>query len=243
MFYNAAERFSMSGAVMNLLRVLVTLALLFSFVMTAVAVDKKSFGKTKDGHEVLLYTLKNKNGMEVVITNFGGDVISIKAPDRDGKFADVALGFDSLSNYEKQGPYFGAIIGRYGNRLANGKFSLNGKTYQVPQNDGTNALHGGKVGFDKRVWEAKESSDAQGQHLHLHYLSPDGEEGFPGNLNVDVTYTLTDTSGKTHFVRQFDYPSRTVLFAVVNTLVLRARIINESETAVSQLRMVLESRP
>jgi len=175
---------------MNLARLVVVLALMFTFVMTVSAIDKKPFGKTSDGREVFLYTLKNQNGMEVVITNFGGDVVSMKAPDRDGKYADIALGFDTVADYEKQGPYFGALIGRYGNRLAGGKFTLDGKTYQVPTNDGPNALHGGKVGFDKRVWDAKESSDASGQHLHLHYLSKDGEEGFPGNLNADVTYTL-----------------------------------------------------
>ncbi len=190
---------------MNLARVWVVSALLITVAMTAFAIDKKSFGKTKDGHEVFLHTLKNRNGIEVVISNFGGDVVSIKAPDRNGKFADIALGFDNLSDYEKQGPYFGALIGRYGNRIAMGKFTLDGKTYQIPQNDGTNALHGGKVGFDKRVWEAKETSDAQGQHLHLHYLSKDGEEGFPGNLNVDVTYTLTDKNElQIHYVATTD---------------------------------------
>ncbi|HVZ18145.1 MAG TPA: aldose epimerase family protein, partial [Terriglobales bacterium] len=160
--------------------------------MAAFAIDKHSFGKTSDGREVFLYTLKNRNGMEVVISSFGGDVVSIKVPDRNGKVADVALGFDNLADYEKQGPYFGALVGRYANRLANGSFTLDGKTYHVPQNDGSNALHGGKLGFDKRVWDAMESSDALGERLHLHYLSKDGEEGFPGNLTVDVTYTLND---------------------------------------------------
>ncbi|MGZ4788986.1 MAG: aldose epimerase family protein [Terriglobales bacterium] len=177
---------------MNLARVLTALILTLFFAVAAFAIDKQSFGKTSDGREVFLYTLKNHNGMEVVITNFGGDVVSIKVPDRNGKMADVALGFDNVSEYEKQGPYFGALVGRYANRIANGTFTLDGKTYHVPTNDGPNALHGGKVGFDKRVWDAKESSDASGQHLDLHYLSKDGEEGFPGNLKVDVTYTLDD---------------------------------------------------
>jgi aldose 1-epimerase len=113
-------------------------------------------------------------------------------PDRDGKFADVALGFDNLAEYEQPGPYFGALVGRYANRLAGGTFTLNGKQYHVPLNDGPNALHGGTQGFDKRVWEAQDSSDLSGEHLHLHYLSKDGEEGFPGDLNADVTYTLDD---------------------------------------------------
>jgi aldose 1-epimerase len=175
---------------MNLAKLLVVTALLLIFTMTAIAIDKKSFGKTDDGREVFLYTLKNSNGIEITITNFGGDVISIKVPDRDGKIADVALGFDNLSDYEKQGPYFGALVGRYANRIAGGKFTLDGKQYQIPVNNPPNALHGGIKGFDKRVWDAKESTDASGQHLHLHYLSKDGEEGFPGNFTADVTYTL-----------------------------------------------------
>jgi aldose 1-epimerase len=130
--------------------------------------------------------------MEVAISTFGGEVVSIKVPDRDGKFADVALGFDNVAEYEQPGPYFGAIVGRYANRLAGGKFTLDGKEYQVPLNNGPNALHGGIKGFDKKVWDAQDSTDAGGEHLHLHYLSKDGEEGFPGDLNVDVTYTLND---------------------------------------------------
>jgi len=177
---------------MSLVKLFICVIFVLTFAMTSAAIDKKSFGKTPDGKEAFLYTLKNKNGMEVEITNFGGCVVSIKVPDKSGKFADVALGFDSVADYAKPDPYFGALIGRYGNRIAGGKFTLDGKTYQIPQNDGPNSLHGGKVGFDKRFWDAKDSTDASGQHLHLHYLSPDGEQGFPGNLNVDVTYTLND---------------------------------------------------
>jgi len=175
---------------MNVARILAVVALIMTFSITALSIDKKPFGKTEDGREVFLYTLKNSHGMEVEISTFGGDVVSIKVPDRTGKIADVVLGFDDLADYEKQGPYFGALVGRYANRIANGTFSLDGKTYHVPLNDGPNALHGGKRGFDKRLWDAKDSTDASGQHLHLHYLSKDGEEGFPGNLNVDVTYTV-----------------------------------------------------
>ena len=177
---------------MNLAKVLV-MALVMTFSVAALSMDinKKSFGKTQDGREVLLYTLSNKH-MQVVISTLGGDVVSIKVPDRNGKIADVVLGFDNLADYEKQGPYFGALVGRYANRIANGTFTLDGKTYHVPINDPPNALHGSKKGFDKKVWDAKDSSDASGTHLHLHYLSKDGEEGFPGNLNVDVTYTLTE---------------------------------------------------
>jgi aldose 1-epimerase len=155
------------------------------------AQQKQSFGKTKDGTEVFVYTLKNKNGMEAQITNFGGVVLSLKVPDRDGKMDDVVLGFDKLEDYEKQGPYFGAIIGRYGNRIAGGKFKLEGKDYQVTVNDPPNMLHGGKIGFDKKPWNVKQADD---HSLHLQYLSKDGEEGFPGNLSTDVTYTLTNAN-------------------------------------------------
>ena len=172
-------------------RILAMSALLLTSVLSLAAVTKKPFGKTSDGKDITLYTLKNKSGMEVGIINFGGIVVSLKAPDRNGKFDDVVLGYNELAPYEKESqPYFGALIGRYGNRIAKGEFKLDGKTYHVPVNNGPNSLHGGKRGFDRRVWDAHESSDAQGDHLHLHYLSPDGEEGYPGNLNVDVTYTL-----------------------------------------------------
>ena len=155
------------------------------------AQQKQSFGKTKDGTEVFVYTLKNKPGMEARITNFGGVVLSLTAPDRSGKMADVILGFDKPADYEKVGPYFGALVGRYGNRIGNAEFKLDGKAYHLAKNNGPNTLHGGNVGFDKRVWTMKSSTP---NSLALHYLSKDGEEGFPGNLNVDVTYTLTDNN-------------------------------------------------
>lgn len=164
---------------------------LLSFA-SSTAIEKKSYGKTDQGIEVYLYTLKNKHDMAVSITNYGGIIVSLKVPDRAGKFADVVLGYGELGPYEKPDPYFGAIVGRYGNRIAKGQFTLNGEQYHLAVNNGPNSLHGGKVGFDKRVWEARESGDANGQHLHLHYLSADGEEGYPGNLSVDVTYTLND---------------------------------------------------
>ncbi len=160
-------------------------------IMTANAyaqsVKKQPWGKA-DGRDVFLYTLTNKRGMQVAITNFGATVVSLKVPDRQGKMADVVLGYDSLAGYQsKENPYFGGIIGRYANRIANGRFTLDGKPYQIPTNDGPNSLHGGTVGFNKRLWEVRE---ATGDHLTLHYLSPGGEEGFPGNLNVTVKYTL-----------------------------------------------------
>lgn len=179
---------------MTLFRSILLLTLSLSLLTSAFAVSKQSFGKTKDGTEVFLYTLKNKNRMEVQITNFGGVVVSVKVPDRNGKIDDVVLGFDTLAEYEAPGPYFGAIVGRYANRIAKGQFKLEGKQYQVTVNNPPNMLHGGKVGFDKKIWQVVEDGPSKDQRLHLHYLSKDGEEGFPGNLSVDVTYSLSDNN-------------------------------------------------
>jgi aldose 1-epimerase len=169
----------------------------FSPAQTTQAIAHKPFGKIADGKDVSLYTLKNASGMEVTITNYGGTITTIKVPDRKGKFDDVVLGFDSLEGYTSpdNDAYFGALIGRYGNRLARGTFKLNGQTYHVPTNDGPNSLHGGKVGFNKRVWDAKDTSTSDTPTLELHYLSPDGEEGFPGNLDVTVRYSLDNRNG------------------------------------------------
>jgi aldose 1-epimerase len=153
---------------------------------------KQPFGKTGDGQAADLYTLTNKKGMEVTITNFGGIIVSLKVPDRSGKFEDVALGYDSIDGYLTNKAFFGALIGRYGNRIAHGKFALSGKTYTLPKNDGDNTLHGGPEGFNKRLWTAKDVSTPKGQALELTYLSADGEEGFPGNLKTKVVYTLND---------------------------------------------------
>lgn len=155
-------------------------------------VKKSAFGKTKDGEPVDLYVLSNANGMEVAVTNYGGILVSVKAPDRSGKLADVVLGFDSLAGYLGNEPYFGAIVGRYGNRIAMGRFTLDGHEYHLAQNDGTNSLHGGVRGFDKRVWSAKEVSENGVPAVQLSYVSKDGEEGYPGNLSATVTYTLTE---------------------------------------------------
>jgi aldose 1-epimerase len=154
--------------------------------------NMQPFGKTSDGHEVSLYTLKNKSGMEVKIINYGGIITSIKVKDRHGKFGDVVLGFENLDGYlsKTNKSYFGAIIGRYANRIAHGTFVLDGHQYHIPTNDGPNSLHGGVRGFDKRVWDAKDVSTAGTPELELHYLSRDGEEGFPGNLSVTVRYSL-----------------------------------------------------
>ena len=155
---------------------------------------KSSFGKTPDGEAVDLYTLTNKNGAEVEITNYGGSVVSLRVPDRDGKLGDVVLGFDSVDGYVNNTSYIGALIGRYGNRIGHAQFKLDGKTYTLAKNNGENTLHGGTKGFNKAVWTAKGIPAKDGQALELTYLSKDGEEGFPGSLHVRVIYTLTDSN-------------------------------------------------
>jgi aldose 1-epimerase len=154
----------------------------------------KPFGQTKDGSAVNLYTLRNSKGAEVSICNYGGLVISLKMPDRSGQFGDVVLGYDDLAGYLKDTPYFGALVGRYGNRIAKGKFALNGKEYTLAVNNGPNALHGGIKGFDKVVWDPRILARFEGPSLELKYVSKDGEEGYPGNLSVTATYTLTENN-------------------------------------------------
>ena len=155
---------------------------------------KSSWGKTPDGELVDLYTLTNKNGVEAAITTYGGAVVSLKVPDRNGKLGDVVLGFDAVDGYVDNKSYFGALIGRYGNRIGHAQFTLDGKTYQLAKNNGDNTLHGGIKGFNKVVWAAKEIPAKDGQALELSYVSKDAEEGFPGNLNVRVIYTLTESN-------------------------------------------------
>lgn len=157
-------------------------------------ITRQPFGVTKDGKSVELFTLRNKNGMEARITNYGGIVVSLLVPDRNGKPGDVVLGYDTLDDYIADNPYFGALIGRYGNRIANARFTLDGVEHVLAANDGPNHLHGGLKGFDKVVWEAEEGSGKDGPALHLTYASPDGEEGYPGALLVNVRYTLTDAN-------------------------------------------------
>ena len=155
-------------------------------------VKKDAWGKTADGKAVEIYTLKNSKGAESQIITYGGTVVSLKMPDKNGKFADVVLGYDSIAGYEKNQSYIGALIGRYGNRIAKGKFTLDGKEYTLAKNNGENHLHGGLKGFDKVVWTAKSSTDKLGANLELTYLSKDGEEGYPGSLTVKVIYILTE---------------------------------------------------
>ena len=149
-----------------------------------------------------LYTLTNKNGIEVKITNYGGIITSFLAPDRNGNLGDIVLGRDSLDDYVKANPFFGCLVGRMGNRIANGRFTLNGVDYKLLQNDGDNHLHGGKVGFDKVVWQTHEAGP---NSLALTYLSRDGEEGYPGNLYVTVIYALSnDNALRIHYTANTD---------------------------------------
>lgn len=161
---------------------------------SAAGITRASFGKTADGTPVDLFTLRNAEGMEARISNYGGTIVSLMAPDRDGRMGDVVLGFDDLPGYLGHRSYFGALVGRYGNRIAQGKFTLNGVAYELAINNGPNSIHGGRKGFDKVVWQAQPKEDGGGPALELTYLSQDGEEGFPGALNVRAVYTLTDSN-------------------------------------------------
>lgn len=157
-------------------------------------IKKQAFGMTESGEPVEIYTLTNAGGIEARIMTYGGTVVSLKVPDRHGKLGDIVLGYETLEGYLKNSPYFGSIIGRYGNRIGKGQFSLNGKQYTLPKNNGENTLHGGIKGFDKVVWKANEVNSKNGVGLSLTYLSKDAEEGFPGNLSVTVVYTLTNNN-------------------------------------------------
>jgi aldose 1-epimerase len=152
--------------------------------------EKTLFGTLPDGSSVDKYTLRNAHQLEVSILNYGGVIQSIVVPDKSGQSADIVLGFDKLEDYVKPNPYFGAIIGRYGNRVAKGRFTLNGKQYQIPVNDGSNALHGGPEGFEKKFWQGTPIEGPNWIGVELTYLSADGEMGFPGNLTVTVRYTI-----------------------------------------------------
>jgi len=159
-------------------------------IMQLVTIEKKAFGKTKDGINIDQFLLKNQNGMEINAINYGGIITSWKAKDRNGNYKDIVPGFNNLYEYEANSPYFGAIIGRYGNRIAKGKFTLNEENYTLALNNDENHLHGGLKGFDKVVWDAKEVVNDSSASLVLSYVSKDMEEGYPGNLRIQVIYTL-----------------------------------------------------
>ena len=172
-----------------------SLALIAAFAASGIvsaATETSDWGKLSTGEEVKLFTMTNDNGMVVKVSNYGALVTSIIVPDKDGKMADVSLGFDSVEGYESDAcPYFGAVVGRYGNRIANGQFTIDGKKYQVTKNEkDITCLHGGKVGFNKRIWDVKSIEHEKAMILKCSLLVKDGTEGFPGNLDVVVTYVL-----------------------------------------------------
>ena len=156
------------------------------------AITSEDFGQTADSVQVKQFTLTNKNGLEMKVMTYGAIITSLKTPDKDGKLEDIVLGHDNIEGYIKNDPYLGAVVGRYGNRIANAKFSIDGTEYKLAANNGKNSLHGGIKGFDKVVWNASEINDSTGVGLKLTYRSVDGEEGFPGNLDVTVFYTLNN---------------------------------------------------
>src|SRR6266702_2247761 len=181
-------------------------------------VTKQPFGKTSDGTAVDLYTIRS-GALEARIMTYGGIVVSLKVPDKNGKSADVVLGYDSLDGYLANSPFFGALVGRYANRIGGAKFVLDGKTYSTPKNDGVNTLHGGPKGIDKAVWKAKEIPHG----IELTHVSPDGDSGFPGNLTIVVRYTL---SGKD---LKIEYSATTDKNTVINLTVIGARIDNDND--------------
>jgi aldose 1-epimerase len=174
-------------------------------------IEKKSFGKLSDGREVTSYTLVNASGSQAKIIDYGATVVSLSVPDRNGKTENVVLGYDSVQGYVNGTTFFGAIVGRYGNRIGKGKFSLEGKNYQVTVNDGENCLHGGKIGYNKVLWNVTVMKDSAEPALELTYISPDGEEGFPGTVTLTVTYTLTNKNEL-----RIDYKGTTDKITVLN---------------------------
>ncbi len=195
------------------MKIVFTAVALASTLASAASVPKITqmpFGEV-DGKPITLYLLKNAKGMEVTITNYGGAVTSIKVPDRNNTFGDVVLGFDNVAAYQATTSYFGALIGRYGNRIGKAEFQLDGQVYHLQANEGANMLHGGPIGFNKRIWDVKDVSTPKEPALELHYLSPDGEMGFPGNLDVTVRYTLDPKNGL-----QIEYSATTDKATVLN---------------------------
>jgi aldose 1-epimerase len=158
-------------------------------------IERRAFGETDHGQPIDLYTLRNARGVEVSIITYGGIVTAIKVPDRNGAIADVVLGFDSLAPYLKKHPLFGALVGRYANRIGGARFTLDGHEHRLTANEGPNHLHGGLRGFDRQVWRAEEIASKDGPTVRLSYTSRDGEEGYPGTLAVTVTYALIDGGG------------------------------------------------
>src|SRR5277367_1700510 len=194
--YEMLARSAFSKAVYFLILVLLTMN-----VEAKTSVTKEPFGTMPDGTSVEIYTLNDQKIQARIIT-YGGILVSLRTPDRSGKMDDIVLGFDSLDNYVAKSTFFGALVGRYANRIAKGQFTLEGATYSLPQNDGHNTLHGGK-GFDKAVWKAKPIENG----VELTHLSPDGDQGFPGNLSATVRYTLAGSSMRIEYSATTDKPT------------------------------------
>jgi aldose 1-epimerase len=178
---------------------------------SAMKIEKSPFGKTADGQEATLYTCVNANGLKLAMTDFGATVVSVETPDRNGKMANITLGFSTLEGYLQRHPYFGSTVGRYGNRIAGGKFSLDDKQFTLATNNGPNHLHGGKKGFDALMWKAEPAQSEDGVGVKFTLRSPDGDEGYPGNLDVVVTYMLTNKDEL-----KIDYEAKTDAPTVVN---------------------------
>ena len=198
--------------------IVLTLAILWPLAASRPAngaqpkVHVSDFGKTSEGVSVSRYVLSNKTGVEAVVISYGATLVSLRVPDRNGQAADIVLGYDDLSGYEEGKSFFGATIGRYGNRIAGGEFTLDGMVFHLPKNDGPNSLHGGTKGFNKRVWTGVDRSRADAQVLELSYTSSDGEEGYPGTLMVKVTYTLPTETNEL----RIDYTATTDKDTVIN---------------------------
>src|SRR5690349_16916248 len=190
------------------IRRILSLLLAGSAAASHAEMKREAFGQTPDGQPVEIFTLTNSHGLRTRLTTWGASLVEMSVPDKSGKLADVTLGFDSPEPYLKPHPFFGAIAGRYANRIALGKFTLDGKAYTLATNNGANHLHGGPKGFDKRNWKGE---PAGANAVRFTYVSPDGEEGYPGTLTATVTYTLTDSDGL-----QLDYAATTDKPTVVN---------------------------
>jgi aldose 1-epimerase len=176
-----------------------------------VRISHAVWGKSASGENVLLYKLTNQHGLELAVTTYGARIVSLRTPDRTGRTADIVLGFDRLDGYLAKNPYFGATVGRYGNRIGKAEFTLDGVLYKLARNDGVNSLHGGDKGFDTKLWGARQVTGEQGASVEMTYSSSDGEEGYPGNLSVRVTYTLTEQDEV-----RIDYWAKTDKPTVVN---------------------------
>lgn len=196
-------------------------------------IEKQFFGATKSGTPADLYTLTNDNGVQVKITNYGGIITSILAPDRDGNLGEVTLGLDTLDDYLGRHPFFGALVGRYANRIGGGKFTLDGVEYQLATQDGKNHLHGGMEGFDKKVWEAKSTSVENEVSLTLTYVSASGEENYPGTLTTTVTYTLNNENELA-----IDYQATTDKATILNLTNHTYFNLAQSETILDHVMMI-----